>query len=347
MRTKDGKSSLKELFGILFLFDGSLTIYEFRQMCGSCFTGIGSGNVSKKANALPFISRKNYKQAFGRRKGKLIDLFDLFKGSKLYIPVNTNEPTEASSFYEIEVTDIDEIEKEKLIESQNDSRVIYQNKEKCRQPYSDVELNDLKIINSVQKFFHEKIETRAIKIYTALGRHFNKITTKTNGNINIEQFHLVLNEYNLQIHKDDLSVVWNVLDLENVGYLNYYTLLRAYLGEMNRLRHAYFRELMHKLDTQKSGYVQLTDIYKFYKAKQHPKVKSGEISEKDYFEQFLTYFECIKAQDANEYRASIQSNINSPLISYEQFENYYNGLSLIVESDSAFLNILKNSWSIL
>ena len=108
-----------------------------------------------------------------------------------------------------------------------------------------------------------------------------------------------------------------------------------------------FRELMHKLDTQKSGYIQLTDVQKFYRAKQHPKVKTGEISEKDYFEQLLGYFESVQVRDLDQYRASIQSNINSPLISYEQFENYYNGLSIIIQSDSSFLNILKNSWSIM
>lgn len=355
LRSQDGRKSLRELFGILFLFDGSLTIYEFRQMSGACFTGIGSGNLSKKANALPFISRKCYRHAFGRRKGNVIDIYDLFKGNILYIPSNSTEQNDtdrrSSDYYEIEVTGIDELEKEKLVTSQiadakttDTARNCYKAKENL---YSDVEINDLKIIRSIQSFFNDQIKTRSIKVYTGIGRMLNKMSVKTEGYIDLQQFHYALSEYNLQIHEDDLDRVWNVLDLDNTGYLSYYTLLRACLGEMNQLRHSYFRELMHKLDTQKSGYIQLTDVHKFYRAKQHPKVKNGEISEKDYFEQLLSYFVSVQVRDLDQYRASIQSNINSPLISYEQFENYYNGLSLIVQSDSSFLNILKNSWSIL
>ena len=153
LRSRDGRKALRELFGILFLFDGSLTIYEFRQMSGACFTGIGSGNVSKKANAMPFISRKSYKHAFGRRKGDVIDIYDLFKGSLLYIPIHTNEQNNtdrrSNDYYEIEVTGIDELEKGKLITSQiadanstDVARGFYNAKERL---YSDVEINDLKI----------------------------------------------------------------------------------------------------------------------------------------------------------------------------------------------------------
>lgn len=358
LRTSDGKNALRELFGILFLYDGSLTIYEFRQMCGSYFTGLGTGNVSKKANALPFINRKVYKNVSGRRKDKTIDLYDLFKGAILYIPLHSNELLNQTArtfdYYEIEITDINEEEKERLFTSQltdtssiEFEREIYKSKEKLKQQYTEIELNDAKVINSVQKFFYQQIETRSIRVYTGLAKLLKKSSEKMNNLVDIEQFHAALKEFNLQIHEDDLSVVWNVLDLNKFGYLSYYTLLRTYLGEMNQARHAYFRDLMHKLDPQKTGFVQVTDIHKFYKAKQHPSVKVGDITEKDLFEQFLSTFDYINPQETDFYRASIQSNVNSPLVTYEQFENFYNGLSLIIEFDNDFITILKNSWSLL
>lgn len=119
IRTPNGRIALRELFGILFLHDGSLTIYEFRLLCGAYFTGMGSGNVSKKANALPFLNRRQYRHAFGRRKNEFVTVFDIYRGNVLYL-----ESTEAAGlpndakqedYIQVEVTDVDELEKENVV----------------------------------------------------------------------------------------------------------------------------------------------------------------------------------------------------------------------------------------
>ena len=119
IRSGNGRVALKELFGILFLHDGSLTIYEFRLLCGAYFTGVGSGNVSKKANALPFLARRVYRHGFGRRKNEPITIFDIYKGSVLFID-STDAPglpndVKQQDFIQIEVTDVNELEKENSI----------------------------------------------------------------------------------------------------------------------------------------------------------------------------------------------------------------------------------------
>ena len=37
---------------------------------------------------------------------------------------------------------------------------------------------------------------------------------------------------------------------------------------------------------------------------------------------------------------------NSADVSYSEFEEYYEGLSVCIHDDEAFTNILKNAWSI-
>ncbi len=60
--------------------------------------------------------------------------------------------------------------------------------------YSDVEINDLKIIRSIQSFFNDQIKTRSIKVYTGIGRKLNKMSAKTEGYIDLQQFHYALSE---------------------------------------------------------------------------------------------------------------------------------------------------------
>lgn len=119
VRTPNGRIALRELFGILFLHDGSLTIYEFRLLCGANLTGMGYGNVSKKANALPFINRRVYSFAFGRRKNEAITIFDIYRGSVLYLdPMDApGLPNEAKKqdYIQLEVTEVNELEKENVL----------------------------------------------------------------------------------------------------------------------------------------------------------------------------------------------------------------------------------------
>lgn len=118
VRTPNGRIALRELFGIMFLHDGSLTIYEFRLLCGSNLSGMGYGNTSK-ANALPFINRRVYSYAFGRRKMEKITIFDIYRGSVLYLdPMDApGLPNEAKKhdYIQLEVTDVDELEKENVL----------------------------------------------------------------------------------------------------------------------------------------------------------------------------------------------------------------------------------------
>lgn len=338
VKTPNGKNALRELFGILFAHDGSLTIYEFRQMCGSVFTGIGSGNFSKKANALPFIQRKIYSHNFGRRIHKIIDVSDIFKGSILHLPFDNGD------MIELEITDVDENEKNKMIENftkklnNTESEKFLNN---ILNPYLAAELDDLRIISDIRNKVRRQIENRSITIYIDIGKTLRKVAQKPKMTVNLTQFESILNTLNIKLTQEDLKQGWNKLDLNEDGYISYYKVVRGFMGEMNVIRHTIFRELMHKLDTIKSGYVKLSDIQKFLKIRQHPLIKANTISEKEFLDTFLNLFEIQSLESA----FNFQAEYGSQFVSYEQFEEFYNGLSIVIDSDIDFINILKNSWS--
>lgn len=361
VKTNDGRIALRELFGILFLHDNSLTVYEFRLLCGAYFTGVGSGNVSKKANALPFIARKVYKHAHGRRKGQDIQVWDIFKGSTLYLPCSLDAHTTLpdavrnKDFIEIEITDVNELEKENMLtsfelnnntkSSAEMNRNILEIKSKLKNPLLDVELNDQRILSSVRLFLRKQIEQRSVEVYMGLSASLK--SRGDDGMISSQDLYEALCEFNIQMHTEDLNIVWQVLDLESLGRLHYYTVMRAYFGEMNILRHSYFRSLVHKLDPQKTGYIQVGDVYKYYKANRHPRVKSGEMTEKEMYEKFLSSFKLLNPMSTPDYYVlSTSTDTKSPLIIYEQLEEYYNGLSISIDTDADFVEILRNSWNI-
>lgn len=368
IRSPSGKLALRELFGLVFLYDGSVTIYEFRLLCGAYVTGMGSGNTSKKTTALPFLQRKVYNHAFGRRKGQQIGIWDLFKGSIIYFPNNLAgndsalpETARNMDYVEIEVTDVDELEKENLLMSVELSQPnklpheLSQNaldiKQRIKQPYSDLELNDKKILASVRIYMRKQIESRSVEVYMGLAKLLKGKSRQNSygkfGYVSLNQLHEALVEYNVQIHSEDLNIAWQVLDQDMTGYLSHYTLLRSLFGEMNPVRHGQFRTLVRKLDTQKTGFIQTNEIYKYYRMAKHPRVLSGAMKEEDLKKNFLSCFELLMPSQIPEFfELSTSTDTKSPIISYEQFEEYYNGLSIVVDTDDDFAKILKNSWNL-
>jgi Ca2+-binding EF-hand superfamily protein len=365
VRTPNGKIALRELFGILFMYDSSLTIYEFRLLCGA-----GSSNSLKKSTALPFINRKIYQHAFGRKKGKSIEIWDLYRGSILCFPTNVGTTEESSlpttarhsEYVEIEITDVDEVDKENLLtnielgnislSSHEMSHNAIDIRERLKQPLSDMEINDKKILGNIRMFLRKQIESRSVEVYMGVSRSLKEKSRRNGsaanlGHVSLSELHDSLVEYNIQIHSEDLNIAWQVLDLNEIGYLSYYVLLRALFGEMSIARHNQFRTLMRKLDSQKTGYIQINDIYKYYKVARHPRVRSGEVKEEDFKSNFLSSFEQLNPSKVPEFFAlSTTTDFKSPIIAYEQFEEYYNGLSITVDTDDDFLKILKNSWNL-
>jgi calcyphosin len=351
-RSPDGKMALRELFGIFFIQDGSFTIYEFRLMCCSSVSGVGYGNVSKKANALPFVQRKVHTHSFGRRKGDPIDIWNIYLGARFILPTIDHKLIE----FEIINLDIKEIESILVLtEEQNSSSLtkdeISQNilniKDRLLNPLRPIELNDHKILQNAREFIHKQIAARTVEVYMGVS---NSLCKKSNEArlVTKQQLHDTFIDYNIQIHSEDLHIVWQVLDIddnESSGMINYYTLVKAYLGEMTPNRHSIFRELMHKLDGLKTGYIQVNELLKYYRANKHPKVTNGMMTQDEMFKQFIESFETLHPSKVPEYyQLSTSTDLKSLLISYEQFENYYNGLSLSIDNDNDFSKIIKNAW---
>ncbi len=345
----DGKLALRDLFGILFLCDSSLTIYEFRLLCGAYFTQM-SGGSGQKANAMPFVQRQKYTHAAGRRKGVNIDVWDLFKGNILYLE-------HEGTLLEFQITEVDEKEKEEVLvaielhnkslsQAEIDQNVSYI-RQRLARPLTEIEVNDARILQNVRRFVGEQINERTVEVYMGLMRELKRRGRNSKGLVSKEDLYSAFQAMRVSMHCEDLRIAWEVLDLEGTGLLSYYRVVQEFIGGMSCERQRAFRSLVQKLDTQKTGFVQINDIYKYYKAARHPKVRSGEITENEMYERLLGCFE-IENMAKNEdyfYRLSKTQDTKSQLIRYEELESYYNGLSLAVADDKDFSQILKNSWN--
>ena len=209
-----------------------------------------------------------------------------------------------------------------------------------------MQLNDDRIVENVRKYVRDQVANRAVEVYMNLSADLKCRGERCDGQLSPQDLYDAFQAYAIKIHSEDLNIVWQVVDVEGAGFLTPYRVMNAFLGGMNMVRHRSFRNLVRKLDTLKTGFVRVNDIYKYYKANRHPRVKSGDLTEHEMFEKFLGCFQLVSPMRHEELcRLAATTDDKAQLISYEQLEQYYNGLALAVDADEDFCQILKNSWN--
>lgn len=99
-------------------------------------------------------------------------------------------------------------------------------------------------------------------------------------------------------------------------------------GTLNPTRKALVQKAFKKLDKTGDGVVNLQDLRGVYNVRNHPKVLSGEMTEDEALQEFLNNF------DGNK----------DGTLTYEEFEEYYAGVSAAIDTDSYFSLMMYKAW---
>ncbi|XP_059672654.1 calcyphosin-2 isoform X3 [Gavia stellata] len=311
--SRNGRDACRELIGFFFACDRSLTVYEFRQF------------GKNRTNALPFIRKGIYHHQRGKNRGKAYDLSDFYIGANLTfrsVDHNLPESVKQSSVLTLRVISIDEAAMDFLKTTSME----------FKQEHSKQVVDDSKVFKKIQGTLRETLSKRGVRVITGLGKYFRQTDKNRNGFLSQADFKEALKVFHVEIPEGDFESLWLILDDTKSGKVDYGEFTRAVFGEMNEYRKAFVRKAYMKLDFNKTGSVPMVDIRKCYCAKTHPLVLAGKATEEEIKSSFL------------ETLGESCSNPNE--VSYSEFEDYYEGLSIGIMDDDDFINILRNPWGI-
>ncbi|NXA42801.1 CAYP2 protein, partial [Eudromia elegans] len=311
--SRNGRDACRELIGFFFAYDTSITVYEFRQF------------GKNRTNALPFIQKGIYHHQQGQKKGKAYVLSDFYIGANLTfrsVDHNLPESVKRNPILTLRVTSIDEAAMDFLKASSME----------LEQEFNKQETDDNKVFTKIQGMLRETISKRGVRVITGLGKYFRQLDKSKNGFLSQADFKEALKLFHLEVPEGDFESVWLILDHSKTDQVDYGEFIHAVVGEMNEYRKAFVRKAYMKLDFNKTGSVSMIDIRKCYCAKKHPLVLAGKATEEEIKSSFL------------ETLGDSCSNPNE--VSYCEFEDYYEGLSVGIVNDDEFVNILRNLWGI-
>ncbi|OXB83546.1 UNVERIFIED_CONTAM: hypothetical protein H355_011365 [Colinus virginianus] len=310
--SRNGRDACRDLIGVFFVCDRSLTVYEFQQF------------GKNRTNALPFIQKGVYQHQRGEKKGKACDLSDFYIGANLTFPsVNHNllKSVKQNPILTLRVISIDEAAMDFLKDS-----VL-----KFKPEYFEQMIDDSRVFKKIQGTLRETLSKRGVRVVTGLGKYFRHIDKNGIGFLSQEDFKEALELFHLEVSEQNSESLRVILDESKSDKVDCGEFIHAITGEMNEYRKAFVRKAHMKLDFNKTGSVLMVDLRKCYCATKHPLVLAGKATE----EIKSSFLETLG-----------ESCSNPEEVSYSEFEDYYEGLSIGITDDDDFVNVLRNPWGI-
>ncbi|XP_010001372.1 PREDICTED: calcyphosin-2 [Chaetura pelagica] len=280
--------------------------------------------IISRTNALPFIQKGVYQHQRGQKKGKDYDLSDFYIGANLTfrsVDHSLPESVKENPILTLRVITIDEAAMDFLKTSVE-----------FKQEPSKQVVDECEVFRKIQGILRASLSKRGVRVITGLGKYFRHIDKNRSGFLSQADFKEALKIFHLKIPEGDFESLWHILDDSKSDKVDYGEFTRAVFGEMNEYRKTFVRKAYMKLDFNKTGSVPMVDIRKCYCAKKHPLVLAGKATEEEIKSSFL------------ETLGESCSNPNE--VSYSEFEDYYEGLSIGIMDDDDFVNILRNPWGI-
>lgn len=109
---------------------------------------------------------------------------------------------------------------------------------------------------------------------------------------------------------------------------------------MNETRAAVAKKAYKIMDSDGSGQVDINDIRQTYNAKQHPDVKAGKKTEEEILAEFLDTFEDHYCDMAG------QADSRDGIISMPEWLEYYNNVSMSIDTDEYFAVMMNSTWNL-
>ena len=205
-----------------------------------------------------------------------------------------------------------------------------QNDNKDKYTYSQIILNSLRNI----------LIKRGNKSIFYLQRMLINCDTGQNGLISLEQLNNIFRVYNFNLYFYDIKILFDLFDKKKIGFIHYDNFIKAIVGTMNERRKNMIIKIYNTINKDLYGFINIKDIKKRYNCYKHPDFIKGNKTHEEIYGDFL---ECIEIY--REYVCNINKK-NNDFFSYNEFLEFFDELSMFINDDNYFENLIYGCWDI-
>ena len=202
------------------------------------------------------------------------------------------------------------------------------------------ELNGIKLskTDDIISLFRKKIIARGIRGIMSLRRTFVLLDENKSNKLKKKQFHKFLEDYRYNIPTNLENKLFDIFDIKKNESIDYNEFISKIFGTMNDFRKQIVQKVFQKLDKDNKGIIDYDIIRESYNADKHPEVLNGKRTKQEVLARFIDMFE---------YHFNLlNKNKNNEGATMEEFEEFYNYISVLVDNDKYFENMMSRVWGL-
>ena len=282
-----------------------------------------------------YCNPENFLRAFARlginiiNRDNVLDYFNLYDNEHTGRINYKDFITEIFRPAELKRRKIIENEKKIISESESEENKVKKEKRKYNLTSSGfrqrIEQNLDDNQNLVKKF-KEEIISQGINTIFDIQKLLSKIDVDNSGRIDNEEFTRICSENNINLIPDEIKTFFTCFDPSRTGKVFYQDILNIIYGELNQLRENMVSELFNSLPKNNLSNVDLKTVLRsFDKNKLNPEAIE------DYKDNFISHHDFFGKGRTD--------------VTYDEFINFFEIMSLYYKEDSDFESFIKNSFN--
>lgn len=164
--------------------------------------------------------------------------------------------------------------------------------------------------------------------FTGLRRSLRSVDTSQSGSINSKELQEGLARCGVSLVDAEIAVLMHHFDRDYTGVASLHDFVAGVRGDMNERRLALVKKGFRVLEGVCDGAVKLSDILRLYDVAWHPDVRSGATT---------------AAAERRSF-AELWDVSGDAIVSLDDFVEYYNDVSALVNADHHFEQTMRNCW---
>ena len=221
----------------------------------------------------------------------------------------------------------------KILPNSINSKIITLEEEKLKDKYNF----GMIILN---KFRNKLIERGPKSIF-----YFQRMLTKYDlnfysGEITFNNLNIIIKTYDLNMTINDIKCLFDLFDKNKTGCIFYNNFFKAIVGKMNNIRQSLLKVVFNLFQKDIYGNVRIKQLKNCFNNFNHPDVINGKKTADEVYGDFL---ECLEI--FVEYNNCVKRK-NSRVLNIEEFIDFYNEISMYIQDNKVFENLVCSCWNI-
>ena len=197
--------------------------------------------------------------------------------------------------------------------------------------------NKNNLIDSIIEIIRNKIKSRGIRCLISLENNFRALDDDNSQTIDFNAFEKTAQDFRFGVSFEELQKLFYFFDKEGNERIDYDEFIRVIRGQMSSSRKNLVEEIFSTFEPNQDGYVKINKINQLFIPENHPDVLNNKKSPDEIYQEFLDTFE-----GNHNYLNGDEAQYGN--VDIDEFCDYYDSISMMIEKDSKFESILKGVW---